>query len=298
MRREDVSKGVNKGLTIKKKLPIKKRHSAGAGANISLDSESCSNSRLEVASTVSSSDLESAQSNAADSPFQPLVGQRNVQLRPIRTTAAIAGISAQVRQDERAPQGYVGKHSASIQTGQESASTAHATPWQASEDDPSPRKLEIRRSGMSTPTRAQQHVQHAPTPIIEEPYESLARLSIQKSQHEVPSFAANQYMGCSTPSKMRHASKSPQCSQKMDAHAMEHIDYNYAYGCHGYESDADMSETFHLSANSQYTMQAPTSPRTLSGSASPQKLAIRRTNQAPDHRGAPLLLLYYFCIVY
>lgn len=193
---DEASRAPAAGLSINKKLPIKKRTSMSVGTG-SLESDIYYSSRLDVRSTVSSSDLESSHSNVAESFLQPV--QR--QLQPINTLSGVyaPARSTQVRVDERPCQAWPdssgslrGQHAL-----QETGNAAQADVCQPNEDGESPRKLAIRRDPQRarcpSPQRHFQSVVQSPrqrettSTIMEEPWESHAGLCRQQAPGCVPS---------------------------------------------------------------------------------------------------------------
>ena len=292
-----------KGHKMKKKLPIKKRTSGSAGTS-SYDSDIYSNTKLEVASTVSSSDLESSHSNVTESLLQPLPAQRHLQ--SIRTFAGIhaPATSSQVRLDERASQGWLDKsHSGSLQethAQQHAASVAQGHMFQPSDDASSPRKLAIRRCPQASrgPQQAdQRHTQPpfhslfpsqqhpAPSPILEEPYDSDAGFGMRRPHQQATSGAPNCY---NKHTSYRHSIAAP--SSKLQA--VPDVNYRPDYlnqselgdGVnHAYGSDGSLPAPLWDQLN--FGPHAPASPGSGTGSTSPQKLAIRRSNHPSGHGG-------------
>ena len=296
-----------KGLAMKKKLPIKKRTSMSAGTS-SYDSDMYSNSRLEVASTVSSSDLEGSHTTFAESLLQPLPPQR--QLQPIRTVAGIhaPATAAQVRLDEKASQGWYDNSSGSLRGTQhpqhDAASAAQAHMHQPSDDTSSPRKLAIRRGPQATPcshnnpplshAHAQAHFhslfppqrQAAPTTIIEEPCEADASYSTRRPHQQATSTTSHTsaYMG------YRHSISSPASKMPPSPEAEirpEHLnrfefgDVHNGHRAWGGVGDGGGPPQDQLHFGSHIA----SSPRGGAGASSPQKLAIRRSNQPARHAG-------------
>lgn len=261
---------------------------------------------------VSSSDLESSHSNVADS--LPLQVQKQLHLQPIRTVLGVhahsSATSAHVRFDERASHGWPDNTSGSLRGQQD---TQQPSMFQASDEDVLPRKLSIRRVPKSQAPQQQprcmpgpsppgQHVplmfqaqQHAPSPIIEEPYEPDAGFNNRHARQHAPGFASNPYAqyrhSTSNPtSKLSHPG-SPGCKRRFDMHGFEMGDGMHgarAFGVEGSRVDMWDSANFNDMAHRTQHAQPPMSPRSVTDPASPQKLSIRprRLNQESGCTGA------------
>jgi hypothetical protein len=300
---------------------------AGRTEPNSLESDVYNNSRLDVVSTtlsVSSSDLDSAHSNAADSQslLQPAQAYRNLQLQPIRTVpgmhAPMAGAHGHF--DERGTQPCCHDNSSSL-FGHHDTGNATQHLHQLAEDDFSPTKLAIRR-GHQMPSNAcvhnpstsaqvqaapfQSHTcqsffqsqQHAPGPIMEEPYE-LSDMGQRFHATRPEQFSAfenlNAHSGFhqSVPfTKSPEPHSSPVCQRSLDVYGFE------------WRSDVEGSsqDMFPISQTHSLRSEEPTppflsSPHSVTCSGSPHKLAIRRMHQDSGHTGASHPI-YYPCCFY